>query len=86
MHGGATSQVQLRPLPPKGAFGQLLVVKGAVVRSQWAPKLPHAPQAPKAPEGNFCPLYTPTLSLNQDSILGLSCWGKEHCLGDFNHT
>ena len=29
-----------------------LVVKGAGLRSLWAPKAPDAPQAPKAPEGN----------------------------------
>ena len=41
--------------PPLGASGQQLVAKGATLRHPWAPK---------APEGKFCPLCTPTLSLN----------------------
>ena len=49
--------------PPQGASGQQLV-KDADLRSPWAPKVPDVPQTPKPPEGKFCPLYTPTLSLN----------------------
>ena len=52
------------PPPPHGASGQHLVAKGAALRSPWAPKAPDAPWAPKPPKGKFCPLCTPTLSLN----------------------
>ena len=50
------------PLPPRpsGASSQQLVVKGAGLRSPWAPKVP---------EGNCCPLCSPTLSLNPSQIL-----------------
>ena len=52
------------PSPPPGASGHQLVVKGAGLRSPWAQKLPDAPWAPRTPEGKFCPLCTPTLSVN----------------------
>ena len=65
MHGSysAAPRTPTTP-PPPGASGQQLVVKGAGLRSPWAPKAPHAPRAPKLPEGNFGSLCSPTLSLN----------------------
>ena len=56
----AGPRMPTNPPPPLGASDQQLVAKGATLRSPWAPD---APWAPKAPEG-FCPLCTPTLSLN----------------------
>ena len=64
---GATPRVLGRQLPlppPRGASGQQLVAKGAALRSPWAPKAPDTPWPPKPPKGKFCPLCTPTLSLN----------------------
>ena len=64
---GATPRVlgrQLPPPPPWGASGQRLVAQCAALRSPWAPKAPDTPEAPKPHKGKFCPLCTPTLSLN----------------------
>ena len=63
VHWG-TDSVGPETTPLPRASGQQSVAKGAALRSPWALKAPNAPWAPKAPEGKFCPLCTPTQSLN----------------------
>ena len=56
------------PTPAKGASGQQLVVKGAGLRSPWAPKAPEENFVHFAPQQYFNPTLTraptPSLSLS----------------------
>ena len=91
--GAATPRLLGRQLPPPPRGGQELVVKGAGLRSPWAPK---------TPKGNWCSLCSPTLSypspsptaptveacrsMPQHLILGPVGGGFEACRSMPQHT